>query len=153
MDASFGTSRLLPPVWFLGAIVLMVLLDQLLPLMVWLERPWVWLGALPALVGIALATWAERLFKRAGTGVRPLSPASAVVTRGPYRVTRNPMYLGMVLVLAGLAIVLGSVAPLLVIPPFVWILQQRFILPEEAHMERQQGEAYAAYRARVRRWV
>jgi protein-S-isoprenylcysteine O-methyltransferase Ste14 len=93
------------------------------------------------------------LFRRARTGVVPFSEATTLVTGGPYRFTRNPMYLGMAGILVGTAIWLGSVTPWLVLPAFMAIIVERFIAPEEAMLERTFGEHYARYRAAVRRWL
>ena len=83
----------------------------------------------------------------------PFEPSTVLVTEGAFRFTRNPMYLGLVLLLAGIAIALGSVGALLPIPVFVWIIQAWFILGEERFLEEIFGEAYLAYKSRVRRWL
>ncbi len=115
--------------------------------------PWRWLGLLPIAGGVALAVAGERAFKHAGTAVLPFSEPSALVTTGPFAFTRNPMYLGLVLCLAGWAVLLGTVAPMLVVPAFFALIQYRFVLREEPFMAERFGEAYAAYKARVRRWL
>jgi protein-S-isoprenylcysteine O-methyltransferase Ste14 len=144
---------LVPPVYFALAFLLMVVLNHLLPL-VRFELPALdYLGALLLLAGIALDVWAVILFRRARTGIRPFQPAAALVVDGPYRFTRNPMYLGMVLILVGLALRLGSLSPWLAPPLFVALIQQRFIRAEEAFMQDTFGADYARYRAGVRRWL
>jgi protein-S-isoprenylcysteine O-methyltransferase Ste14 len=143
----------IPPVYFLGAILLMLLLHHLAPIVDLLDRPWSRLGLIPIVAGVGLAVWAERLFKRAGTGVRPFSPSTALVASGPYRFTRNPMYLGMLLALLGLAILQGSIGGALPVPVFFWLLRERFVRREEAHMERHFGVEYRAFKQRVRRWI
>lgn len=94
-----------------------------------------------------------QMFRRAGTHVAPGQPAAALVTAGPYRFTRNPIYIGFVLVYFGLSIVLTSVWILLLLLPVVLILQRGVVLREEAYLERKFGEAYRAYTARVPRWL
>jgi protein-S-isoprenylcysteine O-methyltransferase Ste14 len=143
----------LPPAWFLGAGALMLALDQLLPLARLVPWPWTLLGALPIVAGIALALAAVRRFHRAGTPVRPFELSNALVTDGPFRFTRNPMYLGMMLVLLGLALLLGTLTPLLVLPAFFALIHLRFVRLEEAFLELHFGEAYRAYKERVRRWL
>jgi protein-S-isoprenylcysteine O-methyltransferase Ste14 len=143
----------IPPLWFALAIALMVALHGLVPIARLVAGPWRLAGVLPILAGLALAIWGERRFKRAGTAVRPFEPSSALVEDGPFRLTRNPMYLGLLLVLAGLWILLGTLGPLLVPPAFFWLLQARFVVHEEAHMERHFGARYLDYRRRVRRWL
>ena len=85
--------------------------------------------------------------------MRPFEPSTALVEDGPFRFSRNPMHLGMVLVLAGAFILLGSLSPLFVLPAFVWLLHTRFVVREEAHMERHFGDCYLDYKRRVRRWL
>ena len=94
-------------------------------------------------------------FRRAGTTVNPLQPenSTALVVGGIYRYTRNPMYLGMVLVLLGCAVTVGASTALLVPPLFMIIIEYRFIRPEEAMLHERFPEAYAAYCARVRHWL
>ncbi len=143
----------LPPVYLGGTILLMLLLHRVLPIVDVIDRPLAWLGLIPILAGIGLALWAERLFHAAGTGVLPFSPSTTLVVRGPYLFTRNPMYLAMLLTLAGLGLLLGSLGASLPIPAFFWLIRQRFVLREEAHLKRSFGSAYRAYQGRVRRWL
>ena len=116
-------------------------------------EPYRYAGAVLLLLAFGLGFWALALFRRVGTGVVPFSDATTLVLRGPYRFTRNPMYLAMVGILAGTAIWLGSLTPWLVLPAFVSIIAERFIRREEALLERTFGEPYARYRAAVRRWL
>jgi protein-S-isoprenylcysteine O-methyltransferase Ste14 len=111
-------------------------------------------GAVLAVFGWIPPIWAILLFRRAGTEVAPTSPANkALVTDGPYRWTRNPMYLGLVIVTLGIALWLGSWPMLLA--PLMMLGTANFVhIPfEEAKMRRQFGEAYEAYTRKVRRWI
>lgn len=117
-------------------------------------------GALPAGLlfatpGVAIAIAGVLQFVRARTTVNPLDPAaaSALVVRGVYRWTRNPMYLGIASVLLGWAIYLSNVAALAVLPLFVIYINRFQIAPEERALEARFGEAFARYRHRVRRWL
>jgi protein-S-isoprenylcysteine O-methyltransferase Ste14 len=145
--------KLVPPFWFLVGIGVMVLLHRTLPLATLVRRPWNWIGLAVLLAAVALSISGAALFRRRGTAVRPLTPSSLLVTDGPYRFTRNPMYLGLTLGLIGIAILLGSASPLLVIPPFVWWISTRFIAREEQFLTEQFGESYLQYKRQVRRWV
>ena len=144
---------LVPPVYFLAALGVMALLHWYLPVFQWIEAPYRYAGALLVVLSIGLVLWAALLFKRAATGIVPFTPATALVAAGPYRVTRNPMYLGMAGTLLGAAVLLGSLAPLVAIPLFMALIEWRFILAEEAMLAAAFGEAYAGYKARVRRWI
>ena len=118
-----------------------------------IREPYRYAGAVIIVLAGAFGAGGVILFRRAGTGVVPFSEATTLVTGGPYRLTRNPMYLGMVGILAGTAIWLGSVTPWLVLPAFVAVIAERFIAPEEEMLARAFGERYARYRAAVRRWL
>ena len=95
---------LLPPVWFLLGGLGMLALHRGLPAALVMPQPWNWLGLVPVAVGLALALSAARLFRRAGTPVAPWETPSALVAAGPYRFSRNPMYLGLALCLSGFAV-------------------------------------------------
>ncbi len=131
----------------------MVALHAFLPGPRLVVSPWRWAGAGLMLVGLALILHCAGLFRRAGTPLRPFEPSTALVTTGPYRVTRNPIYLAMVVALVGLGALLGSLVPLAVIPVFIVLIDRGFIQHEETMMAATFGDAYAAYRARVRRWL
>ena len=93
------------------------------------------------------------MFSRAGTTIKPFEESSALVTHGPYYFSRNPIYIGLVLVLIGVGLVMGTIAPFAVVPIFIWLIQRRFILPEEAMLEKTFGSVYVAYKRQVRRWL
>ena len=144
---------IIPPLWLLLALLAQLGLHLSFPvLQLWL-RPQALVGLLPLIAGFALAGWGAWTFKRAGTPVRPFAEISALVTAGPFRFSRNPMYLGMLLVLTGVAMLLGSATPLLVIPFFFGLIRDLFVIPEEALMHEVFGDEYVTYCARVRRWL
>ena len=144
---------LIPPVYLGAALVLMALLHYFLPLMVLWSDPHRYAGAAMIVLAVGLVIWAAILFRRADTGVVPFTPVKTLVATGPYRITRNPMYLGMAGVLLGTAVLLGSLAPFLAIPLFMALIEWRFILAEEAMLVANFGEAYTEYQTRVRRWL
>jgi protein-S-isoprenylcysteine O-methyltransferase Ste14 len=134
-------------------VLVMVLLHKVMPGPTWLRRPWTFAGAVPALVGLVPGLLAVRRFKSVGTTLRPFHESSSLVVGGPYRISRNPMYLGMALILIGLAVFLGTTTPWVGIPSFV-ILIDRLIIPhEEAALADKFGKDYAQYRTQVRRWI
>ena len=113
-----------------------------------------WLFAFTALtVAATLGLWPVVLFRRGGQSENPWKPTLHVEQRGPFRITRNPMYLQMVLVCFGVALMLANVWILLLTPLAAWLLQRLAILPEEAYLERKFGAEYRSYKARVRRWI
>lgn len=123
-----------------------------------LPLPFAW-RAIPAtalfLVSAALFAASSRLFAKMGTTRRPQDPgkASALVTTGVYRHTRNPMYLAASCLLLGLGLVLGDLLALLLVPCFVLYLARYQIVPEERALERLFGDAYRNYKRTVRRWL
>jgi protein-S-isoprenylcysteine O-methyltransferase Ste14 len=145
-----------PPLLFGAALALGYVLSLYWPLGPGLASPnalALTVGLLFIVLGFALAIFSVRAFRRAGTHVVPGEPATALVTAGPYRFTRNPIYIGFVLVYFGLSIVLTSMWVLLLLIPTLVILQRGVVKREEAYLERKFGDAYRAYKARVPRWV
>jgi protein-S-isoprenylcysteine O-methyltransferase Ste14 len=96
---------------------------------------------------------ATRLFARAKTSMVPFKPSNALVTDGPYRFTRNPMYVGMAFLYVALAFAIGLVWPLAILPFVLLAVDRLVVAREEPYLERTFGEDYRAYRARVRRWL
>ena len=110
-------------------------------------------GAVLALSWLVLSMWSVRRFWASGTSIIPFRPTTAVVTSGPYRVTRNPMYLGFLLLYAGLACWLGLIWPLLLAPGLVWLISVWVIRREEEYLDRKFGHEYRQYQSHVRRWL
>jgi protein-S-isoprenylcysteine O-methyltransferase Ste14 len=133
--------------------LLPVFLHFLLPVAQIVIPPYTYLGIPVMLGGLALTSWAARTFKESRAGFSLGKERPGLVTHGPFRFTRNPMYLGMVLWLLGLAIMLGSLIAF-VFPIFVFLLANFILIPlEETSMEQTFGPQFDAYRKRVRRWV
>ena len=107
------------------------------------------------LAGVLVAAAGVIEFRRAQTTVNPMAPeaASALVTRGVYRFSRNPMYLGFALALLGWAVFLSNAAALVGIVAYVWYLTRFQIVPEERMLEGKFGPAFETYRRSVRRWL
>jgi protein-S-isoprenylcysteine O-methyltransferase Ste14 len=144
-------TRWLPPQFFALFLALGVAAHFALGGPVLLRSPW--LGAPLAALGVALAIWGRRTFARAGAAIRPTERSTSLVTHGPFRFSRNPMYLGIVLALAGLALVLGTAPPWLAALALALLLRFRFIANEERALELSLGEPYLEYKRRVRRWL
>lgn len=125
------------------------------PIVRLLAAPWTRIGTLPIAAGILVAAAAIAQFSRSRTTLNPLEPsrASSLVTTGIFTFSRNPMYLGLVLLLTGWALWLGSASPWFVPPLFAILLYRVQIVPEERALAVLFGEAYVAYRHRVRRWI
>jgi protein-S-isoprenylcysteine O-methyltransferase Ste14 len=146
-------NRILPPVWFLLSIILMVGLDFWLPVkQLWIE-PVNYLGSGLILMGIVMVLSVAYLFRQKGTTIKPFESSTYLVQSGLFRLSRNPIYLGMIAVLIGVWMWLGSLLPVVVIPAFTWVIQENFIKAEEKMLEDKFGEEYRTYQAQVRRWI
>ena len=157
-DTKSDTSgvRIFPPAIYLAGLAAGFLLFWLWP--VHLGPPGVVLalrvaGGLLIAVGLALPLWAAATFHGVGTTVNPTRPTTALALGGPYRFTRNPMYLGLALLSTGVALVANALWPLLALPFVLWIVRRIVIDREERYLDAKFGEEYAEYKKRVRRWV
>ena len=145
--------ELLPPTYWFGCALLMVTIHVFFPLVQWSEPLLTYIGAgLIAAAGL-LGGWAAWTFRRHETPIHPFEPVRCLVTDGPYRYSRNPMYLSLLVMLLGLWVVLGSVTPMVVVIAFETIISTRFIDPEEDALESRYGDAFRRYKAAVRRWI
>ena len=142
-----------PPVWLVIGLGVIFACNEFLPIARF-TGPFGWyLGGFSILVGLALLVHAGGMFKAAETDLIPFQNVTALVTTGVYRVTRNPMYLGMTLVLLGTAITVGVLSALFVPPIFMAIIEMRFIRPEEAMLRDLFGEEFERYCSNVGRWL
>ncbi len=144
-----------PPVWLMGTLVVGMRLNHVWP------RRWYPVGAhgVFQLLGffamgsaLALVVGAARLFTRHRTTIAPGGRAGALIVGGPFRFTRNPMYLGMALLYIGVTAATGAAWPLLLLPLPLWVIGRRIVPFEEATLDAIFGGTYRAYRQRVRRW-
>jgi protein-S-isoprenylcysteine O-methyltransferase Ste14 len=145
--------RVFPPVYLLAAILGMIALNRLLRGAIVLTGWWRWAGLAPLAGGLILGGMAVRLFGKHETTIKPGDTATYLLTTGPYRWSRNPIYLGMALVLVGVAAMLGSLTPWLLVPAFVWLIHRNVIPVEETMMTAAFGTEYGEYCAGVRRWL
>jgi protein-S-isoprenylcysteine O-methyltransferase Ste14 len=144
---------MLPPAWLLLALSLMGALHLWLPIATWIERPWSSLGFVVIAAAMVLVLVCARRFHLAKTGIRPFTPANELVVTGAFRFTRNPMYVGLIGICLGVAIVLGTATPLVVPPLFFLVLDRRFVRREEIFLRGRFGTAFDDYSRRVRRWL
>jgi protein-S-isoprenylcysteine O-methyltransferase Ste14 len=151
-DSSGAAVR--PPIAWALAVIVGLVLDWLHPLpFLPAAVPAGWVGGIVFLAGLVLLIWAASTFRRAGTEVRTSQPTARIVTKGPYRYTRNPIYIGMFLGLIGLAIAFDSLWLIVVLVPFYLVIRYGVVACEEAYLERKFGDIYRAYKARVGRWL
>ena len=153
--AASDTAKVLlpPPLLFLAAVLIGLVLQRVAPCR-WLPPAWTdWIGFPLGIGSGLLAIWGVLTLRAARTAIDPYKPTTALVQRGPYRFTRNPLYLALLLLCIGIAAWRNTLWILLALVPTVVVLQLGVIRREEAYLERRFGAAYRAYRARVRRWL
>jgi len=144
---------LLPPAYFAASVAVMIGLDIFLPVTKILSWPWTVVGIVPVTAGAALNLAADRAFKRHETTVKPFEVSTNLVTEGVFRLSRNPMYLGMVLILFGVALFLGALTPFAVCAAFGLLMNYRFVRIEERMLADKFGAEWRRYSAHTRRWV
>lgn len=145
--------NILPPTYLLIAIVSMVALHFLAPLASLIPFPWNMLGLIPFALGVGINMLADNAFKRANTTVKPYETSTTLITDGVFRLTRNPMYVGFVLILLGVAIFVGSLSPYLIVVLFPILMKKIFIIFEEQMLEQTFGNTWLTYKQQVRRWL
>ena len=145
-----------PPLYFVGGFLVGMLLHGVVVPIHFSSEPtrllsisgWTlfWIGMIVAHAGVLT-------FMLAGTTMFPLKAASRLVTHGPYRYTRNPMYTGLALSYVGLALALNTAWPLILLPLMLWLVIKTVIEQEERYLEATFGQEYLDYKKRVRRWI
>ena len=142
----------MPPTWMLIAMIAMLILNFLFPV-AWIIPPlWNLLGLIFIASGVIMNLIADKAFHQVGTTVKPFQESSTLVTNGLFRISRNPMYLGFVLILIGIAILLRTLSPILVIFAFVVLINNLFIKAEEGMLAEKFGATWNQYKSNTRRW-
>jgi len=145
--------KVLPPTYFNLALVLIIALHFVLPILQLIRFPWNLVGLIPVLIGIVLNLHADRSFKKFNTTVKPFQESSALIQNGTFRLTRNPMYLGMSLILMGVSIFLGSISIYAVVATFIVLMDRHFIRSEEHMLANTFGNEWQEYKKTTRRWI
>lgn len=142
-----------PPTYFAALLLLSLASHLLFPAPMVIEPPLARLGLLPIVFGVVLNLWADSLFKKSRTTVKPQEMPSKLIVADPFRISRHPMYLGMASILLGEAIFLGSLLTFAFPLIFAILMEALFISKEEENLERAFGEEYLDYKRDVRRWI
>lgn len=142
-----------PPLLFAASLLSGLLLNRFLPLPLVQNRLGRPAGAIVTMMGLALGGVAVREMSRAGNSPDPGVPVRAVVSGGPYRFTRNPIYVGMSLMVVGLSLVARTAWPLFLLPATLDRVTELAIRQEEGYLERKFGDSYRRYKGQVRRWI
>lgn len=151
-DDSPGVIAFPPLIWLAGA-VLSGLVDLIFPSRLMNYALAGSLGMILLLMALALASWAFLTMKAVGTNVNPNKPTLAIVRQGPFRFTRNPMYLSLCVLQVGLGLLLNDWIALSLAIPLALVLHYGVVLREESYLERKFGDQYLALKGEVRRWI
>jgi protein-S-isoprenylcysteine O-methyltransferase Ste14 len=152
-DRATSGIKVPPPLYYLAGFGAGLLLEAAFPI----DGPPAVVTIVVAVLGVGLFLYLDGLatarFRSAGTSPLPMRPSTALVTSGPYRFTRNPMYVGMAALYAAVAVATGVIWALIALPVVLVAIDRLVIAKEEPYLEARFGEAYRDYRRRVRRWV
>lgn len=143
----------LPPIWMLGAMALSWVLTQMVPILKLSSLGLRWLGLFWMLLAALLVLWAAFWFWRKKTTIEPHKTAQTLIVGGPFWLTRNPIYLAMVVAAAGVGLYLGSLSGMFPVIVLAVVLHRRFVLPEEAGLKTAFGAEAEAYFEKTRRWI
>lgn len=146
-------TKLQPPAYFFAFLILLIGLHFALPVTRVIVSPYRYLGVVLIVFGVFLNLWTDSLFKKHKTTVKPYESPTYLETSGPFQISRHPMYLGMVTILVGIAIALGSLVTFVLPMVFVILMETMFIPFEEKNLEEVFGRQYLDYKKNVRRWI
>ena len=145
--------KVLPPTYFMSSIFLVAIIHFIFPITKLIFFPWNLLGLPLLAIGGILNLLPDRDFNRFNTTVKPFEYSSKLITSGTFRLSRNPMYLGMGIFLTGESMLFGSLGPFIIPIVFVVLMHFIFIIPEEKMLLEKFHEEYKAYTNKVRRWI
>lgn len=142
-----------PPLIYLAALLLVALCRAFARLPVAPGRSTLWPGLVLVAAAVSIALWGRRTMMDAGTNIRPNLPAKAIVTSGPFRFSRNPLYCSLTLLYLGLSAFLNTWWSLILLVPLLLVMHVGVVRREERYLERKFGEEYRRYRSSVRRYL
>jgi len=145
--------KIMPTTYFMVLLILAIVVHFALPIIKIIIFPWNIIGILLILFGIILNLWADQIFKKGNTTVKPHLMPDLLVTSGPFCISRHPMYLGMAAILLGTAVLLGSIITFIFPVIFIILMEAIFIPTEERNLGKQFGEKYKEYKNKARRWI
>ena len=145
--------KLYPPILVLIGIIVQLIIARVVEAPIKLDQIWIYIGIALVVIGFLPIPIISRAFKEQETGIKPDTIPTAFLETGLFRFSRNPIYVGMSLFLIGSALIIGNLYGLLIVVLFVFAVQKMWIRKEEVNLEAQFGEAYRAYKERVRRWI
>lgn len=145
--------KVMPPTIFYIFIIFSLILNFIFPIKRIIVYPYNYLGIILILGGILIDVWGWTLFRKRKTTLNPYKVPSKLENSGPFKISRNPRYLGMELVLLGLSILLGSLSTFIFPILFIFLIEKLFIIFEEKILQKRFEKSYLDYKKRVRKWV
>ncbi len=145
--------NVMPTTYLLIAIVVMVALHFLFPVVRIIPPLWNLLGMIPLVLGVIINLIADQAFHKANTTVKPFDESTALIREGVFRISRNPMYLGFVLILIGIALLLRSLTPYVIVVAFAILMDRMYIRVEERMLAEEFGTEWEEYKRNTRRWL
>ena len=145
--------NIMPPTYLTIFLILAICLHFIFPIMRIIHSPYTYIGILLIVLGVWIDVWADAIFKKRNTTVKPHEKPSHLEVNGPFRISRHPMYLGMAVVLLGIDVFLGTLVTFVFPLVFVILMEVLFIPMEEKSMENVFGKKYLDYKKKVRRWI
>jgi len=145
--------RVMPPTYFIIFLALSIVLHFIFPIKKVIFPPYTYVGFVFIVFGAILNIWSDSLFKKKKTNVKPFEKPKELVISGPFRISRHPMYLGMMAILLGVAIIHGTIITFVFPVVFVILMEILFIPFEEQNCEKIFREKHLEYKKRVRRWI
>ena len=146
-------NKLLPPTYLNTILVLAIVLHFILPIKRIIHPPYTYAGPIIILFGVALNVWSARLLKNKSATIDFYETPTRLVMDGPFRISRNPLYLGGVILSLGIAVLLGSLITFVFPTALLLILDKLYIPVEEKRLEKTFGKEYLEYKQRVKRWI
>ncbi len=143
----------MPPTFFIILLLLSIGFHVVFPIFKFVFSPYNYLGIVLIIFGIIINLWTDSLFKKKETTVKPHETPNFFIVNGPFKLSRHPMYLGMLSSLLGTAIFLGSLSPFIFSIIFIIIIEKSFIPMEEKNLEKKFGNKYINYKKRIRCWI
>jgi protein-S-isoprenylcysteine O-methyltransferase Ste14 len=142
-----------PPLLYGAAFIVVLVLRWFWPLPILGQGVALWLGVVLLALGLAIVIPGRQALQAAGTNINPSLPATAIVTSGPFRFSRNPLYVGLTLLYLGLTLAANAWWGIVLLVPILLIMHWGVVLREERYLEQKFGESYRQYRSKVRRYL
>ena len=143
----------MPTTWFIVLLIVIIVIRFIIPDIRIIPFPYNYLGWLFVIAGVVLNLWTDNLLKRYNTTVKPYLKPSHFISNGPFSISRNPMYLGMLVILTGTAILFKSIILLIPAILYIVIMNLFYIRKEESNLLEQFGNEFLQYKKKVRRWI